>query len=623
MKAASIGLLALAMASCAVAQVRSPDFVGLWEAKRHFGPEVRGTLVLVPREGGLVADIGGYSVPVKVNGRDHAFELPGNLGSFRGRVSPSGQEIFGFWTQPPSAISGIFGSQVTLRRDRDTWRGEVTPLELPFTYYLPVTRAADGTLATYVRNPERNQGVFTPVSRLDVQGERVRLLGKGRNQQETTFFEGRVGEGRFSVGFGGRGIYEFTKVTDESASPFYPRGRNPAPYRYSRPLERDDGWPTATLEEVGIARAPIEAFVQRIIDTPMANVSTSQIHSVLIARHGKLVLEEYFHGHHRDRPHDTRSAAKSLLAALVGASMQAGIPIRESTPVYETMLGRLPADLDPRKRAMTLENLLTMTGGHFCDDSNPDAPGNEDAMQEQERERDWYRFILALPMDRTPGEKLIYCSIDAHLAGGVLAKIAGEPLPELFDRLIARPLQMRPYHLFLAPTGEGYMGGGSQFLPRDFMKLAQLMVSGGEWRGRRIFSAEWARKSGEGLRAIGTSGQRYGYLWNWYEYPYRDRKVHGIFAGGNGGQIFMAIPELDLVIAFTGGNYADASLFIPQRKLVPELILPAVAPRREASRAGGGDRRPRPRSSPRTTSPVPRAGRHRTRGRTRARRPRG
>jgi CubicO group peptidase (beta-lactamase class C family) len=74
---------------------------------------------------------------------------------------------------------------------------------------------------------------------------------------------------------------------------------------------------------------------------------------------------------------------------------------------------------------MTLGHLLTMTGGHFCDDSNPEAPGNEDAMQEQERERDWYRYILAVPMDRTPGEKLVYCSIDAHLAGGVLAKVAG------------------------------------------------------------------------------------------------------------------------------------------------------------------------------------------------------
>jgi len=123
------------------------------------------------------------------------------------------------------------------------------------------------------------------------------------------------------------------------------------------------------------------------------------------------------------------------------------------------------------------------------------------------------------------------------------------------------------------------MGGGSQLLPRDFMKIAQLMVDGGKWEGRAIVSPEWVRRSGAALSALGTSGQRYGYLWNSYEYPYRDRKVRAIFAGGNGGQVSIAIPELDLAIVFTGGNYADASLFIPQRAMVPERILTAVDPR--------------------------------------------
>ena len=60
------------------------------------------------------------------------------------------------------------------------------------------------------------------------------------------------------------------------------------------------------------------------------------------------------------------------------------------------------------------------------------------------------------------------------------------------------------------------------------------------------------------------------------EYPYKGRKVRAFFAGGNGGQIFMGIPALDLVIAFTGGNYSDPALFIPQRSFVPQFILPAV-----------------------------------------------
>jgi CubicO group peptidase (beta-lactamase class C family) len=225
---------------------------------------------------------------------------------------------------------------------------------------------------------------------------------------------------------------------------------------------------------------------------------------------------------------------------------------------------------------MTLRHLMTMSSGHFCDDSNSEAPGNEDRIGDQTDYPDLYSYILRLPMDRMPGEKIVYCSADALLAGGVLRKLAGEPLPELFERLIARPLKMGPYHLNLTPAGEAYTAGGAYFRPRDFMKLPQLMLDGGVWGGRRILSREWVRKSSAPLADL-EPVQQYGYFWNSSLYPWKGRQVRAVFAAGNGGQIFMAIAELDLVIAFTGGNYADAAAaLLPQRKFVPEEILPAV-----------------------------------------------
>jgi len=545
-------------------------------AERVFGPRIEGTLLLRDRSGALVADIAGFEIPVKVGGDAYAFALPDEKGSFRGRRV--GTVITGFWTQERTVTGGVrFATPVTLRRDGASWRGEVTPAEDRFSYFLPVTRAADGRLATYLRNPERNDGVFAQVQTLSIDGDKAALVGNRRGRKDTVpLFEGRVADGAFTLSMRG-GSYDFARVGDEASSVFYPRGKSPARYRYDKPLQRGDGWVTATPEDVGMSRELLAAFVQKIIDTPMTAVGSSQIHSVLIARHGKLVLEEYFHGDHRDHPHDTRSAAKSLASVLVGAAMHAGIKVGPETPVYETMLGTLPPGLEPRKRAMTLEHLLMMRGGHFCDDGNDDAPGNENRMQdpEQNQENDWYRFILALPMDRTPGEKTIYCSIDAHLAGGVLAKAAGEPWAELFDRLVARPLQFGRYHLFLAPTGEAYTGGGARLLARDFLKVAQLMMDGGVWHGERILSKEWAQRSTAALHDL-TPRQQYGYLWNSVAYPYRGKTVRAFFAAGNGGQIFMGIPDLDLAIAFTGGNYADAALFIPQRVLVPEQILPAI-----------------------------------------------
>jgi CubicO group peptidase (beta-lactamase class C family) len=174
-----------------------------------------------------------------------------------------------------------------------------------------------------------------------------------------------------------------------------------------------------------------------------------------------------------------------------------------------------------------------------------------------------------------PGAQIVYCSAEANLAAGMLERVAGEPLPEMFERLVARPLHMGRYHLFLTPTGTAYGGGGHHFLPRDLLKLAQLMVNDGRWEGRPILSPEWVQKSGAALRDL-TPTQTYGYFWNSVEYPYRGRKLHAYFAGGNGGQIFMGIPELQLVIGFTGGNYADPVLFRAQREFVPQDILPAL-----------------------------------------------
>ena len=571
----SFALLTLA-AGASAQQAAAPSLEGLWVARSINAP-VRGPLLVFERGGAVVADMAGFRVPVTAGGKALRFDLPDGRGSFRG--IRTGSEIRGHWIQGMTASAGArFSTPLTLKPDGPgRWRGEVVPLDDRMTFYMPVTRGADGRLATYLRNPERNQGRFIPVSRIELDGEAVRLLGTRRGAKEETVqalgrYDAEAGVLRIPLG---GSSFDFERDTS-ATSAFYPRARGGERYAYRQPLDLNDGWPVSTLEKEGIDRDGIERLVQFLIDLPMDGPGAHQVHSVLIARHGKLVLEEYFHGADRDEPHDLRSASKSWTAMLIGAAMQAGVPIRLDTPVYRTMLGSIAPDLDPRKQAMTLEHLITMTAGFDCDDSG-DRPGDEDVFQQQSEQPDWYKYMLDVPMAWSSGDKIVYCSGKPNLAAGMLEKLGGEPLPEMFNRLIARPLQMRNYYLFLQPTGQAYGGGGHRFTSRDFLKFAQLMNNDGKWGDRQIFSKQWAEKSGAPLRLLSpASGQTYGYLWNSAAYEYKGRKVHAFFAGGNGGQISMGIPELGLAIAFTGGSYADPALFLAQRKYIPELILPAV-----------------------------------------------
>ncbi len=570
-------------APAAPAPKPAPKLDGIWEAKRHFGPEVRGPLELARAGATWQARIAGYEQAVTVD-RDHlTFALPGARGSFVGRLGKD-DVIRGHWVQPPDVNSGSkYASPVVLRaHGKDSWRGDVVPLDDDFTLDLVMSHAADGSLQMWIRNPDRNAGLRWAIDRVAQDGDHIQLLGKPPARGAAPV----IGEGtyhaddpRLSIYFPQRGgSYDFSPIGDDPTPGFYARGKHPPPYVYQPPPADDDGWKVGTLDEVGMVPGPIAELVAAI-EVPPATLHDPDIHGFLIARHGTLVAEEYFHGFHRDRPHDTRSAAKSVTATLVGAAIQHGAPLDPSTRVYDLFYkGAPPAGTDPRKLAMTVEHLLTMSSGYDCDDWAGSRPGSEDTILDDQPDPDYYRYILQLPMQLAPGTQAVYCSINPDLLGDVVATATGRPVLELFQELIAEPLQIRRYYLDLQPTGEPYLGGGQKYLPRDFMKFGQLMLDGGVWNGTRIVSKAYAERASSPLVTLRGNkyAMKYGYLWWTVDYTYKGRTVAAYFASGNGGQEVVVIPALDLVIAAYGGSYADAGGWIMVRTYIEKYILPAL-----------------------------------------------
>jgi CubicO group peptidase (beta-lactamase class C family) len=379
----------------------------------------------------------------------------------------------------------------------------------------------------------------------------------------------------------------FTRRTGTDAVGFFPRvAPESRTYLYTPPIAEDDGWATASLSDVGLDIRPIAEFIGTILSAVPSLDNPVNIQSLLIARHGKLALEEYFYGFAKDRTHDMRSASKTFAPVLVGIARDRGVRIAPETPVVTLFPECAPlAHLDRRKDRITVEDLMNMASGLAIDDADPSSPGEEGRLHNQTVQPDWYKYTLDLPMVREPGDgHPVYGSANTNLVGGAVRNATGRWLPELFDEYIARPLQIATYQMNLMPNGEAYAGGGLYMRPRDQLKLGQLYLDGGVWHGRRIVSEEWVKRStvrrGDLAPRMDIDVKHgYGYGWHFRDCSVGGRVLHYYWAGGNGGQLIIVIPQLDMVVGFTGGDYAEYRKYLRwEIEMLPRYILSAATP---------------------------------------------
>lgn len=570
-----LGLAISLSFSCAMAETKT-DLAGLWQAQRNFGPAISGPLRIQKLDGQLVAEMGGHRVEVLKEASRVSFTLLDGS-HFTGEIESDGN-IRGNWLQPPSKLDGnVFASPVRLVSGNDGWQGMVTPQPDTGTFYLLLT-AQDTGLTAEMINPDRNLGVFNKLSRVILNGNSVSIMGNFRGRgEENLMFHGAYhpDEDVLALRYPGRGgAYDFHRTNAQNAIGFLARGHtldNPL----AAPLTSSDGWPTATPAEAGIDGAMIEKMIRTHVLQPPSSTHDLSIHAILIARQGKLVFEEYFHNFHRDLPHDSRSASKSVTAILAAAAMHNGADLDWDTPVYPLFDTDALLEQEPERRNIELQHLLNMNSGLDCNDRDPDSAANEDYLWDNADELDFYRHTVNVDVKSPPGEEAHYCSASANLAGGAIEAAADQNLLRLIDRLIAEPLDITRYSVPIPPDGHPFMGGGIRWLPRDFLKFPQLLLNDGVWNGHRVLSSEDAKRLTTPAVKI-DNGRDYGYLWWTVDYPYKDRMVRAHFMGGNGGQIAMLVPELQLSVVFNAGNYSDRVMFRISEELIPEFVLPAI-----------------------------------------------
>jgi CubicO group peptidase (beta-lactamase class C family) len=342
-----------------------------------------------------------------------------------------------------------------------------------------------------------------------------------------------------------------------------------------------DGWKTASPASLGLSPERLERMGSAIRSGEFKKVT-----SVLIARRGQLVYEEYFGGTDRSSLLNTRSATKTIAGMLVGIAIE-----RKLLPGVEARILPLFPDKrplqnpDPRKEEITVEDLLTMSSLLECDDWNSFSRGNEERMYLIE---DWLQFAIDLPIKGFPpwvgkpkdsphGRSFSYCTAGVFVLGRVLERAAKVPVEEFARKNLFEPLEIEKAEWPFSPLGQAQTGGGLSLRSRDLLKLGQLYADGGVWNGRRIVSKRWVRASIEAHVRVDDDTE-YGYLWWLKSFCSRGKTYAAFFMSGNGGNRIAVFPELELVAAITTTNYNVPGAHDLADRLLSEHIVGSIEP---------------------------------------------
>ena len=349
----------------------------------------------------------------------------------------------------------------------------------------------------------------------------------------------------------------------------------------SSPESRNDGLTVAAPESVGVAAKPLHDM-----DAAVRSGEFKKIGSVLVARHGKLVFEDYFDGD-AGTLRDTRSATKSITDMLVGIA----ISEKKLSGVDARVLALLPErarkmqNPDPRKEKITVEDFLTMSSPLECDDWNDASRGNEERMYLVE---DWAQFILDLPVrgrmhvgeQADPpkyGRYFSYCTGGVFTLSEVLQKATGERTDRYAQEKLFGPLGISDATWVYSPLNVPQTGGGLRLSSRDLVKIAELYRSGGRCQGKSIVDEAWVKASTEAHAQIDDQTE-YGYLWWLKSFQSGGKGYPAFFMSGNGGNKIAVFPGLDLTVVITSTNYGTRGMHEQTEKLLTDYILPAVGP---------------------------------------------
>ena len=364
-------------------------------------------------------------------------------------------------------------------------------------------------------------------------------------------------------------------------------------YSYQPPVEINDGLEVGSLEEAGIDQDLMEKAVDKI-----RSGKFKEVHSMLIYKDAKLVLEEYFPGHEyqwdapghhaewvtwdRSKQHVIQSVSKSITSACIGIAIDKGFIQGAGQSIFDYLPGHQHLKTGGREK-ITIEHLLTMTSGLEWDEWHSSLSSIEnDQIAIWFSEKDPVEYTLSKPLVADPGTRFIYSGGNMEILSFILENASGMTIDEFSSRYLFEPLGISAFEWWLKfRTGESHAAGGLKLTPRGMVKIGATYLNNGMWNGNRVIAETWVEKSStsypanQGIKIPGEDLGRVGYAYTWWTKRVKSAgKTLDVYWGnGWGGQKIMVLPDLNTVIVFTGGTFNSK---VRQFRIIDKYIIPAI-----------------------------------------------
>ena len=237
--------------------------------------------------------------------------------------------------------------------------------------------------------------------------------------------------------------------------------------------------PGLALLVATLAASPLAAAAQAISARGAERLDTALLHaayaraaelprlrSLLVSWRGELVGERYFRGATPSTPANIKSVSKSIISALVGIAIAEG-RIRGVRQTIGELLPEATRGLDARKRAITVEDLLTMRAG-----LESTSFGNYGAWVSS---RNWVRDALRRPMVAEPEAE----RAREDAVGVAVRARPGDPREDGREEVrAAGAVDHRPARLRLERPAEGVAHPVSARHPRAVVPEARALQPG-------------------------------------------------------------------------------------------------------------------------------------------------